>query len=55
MHSLKLKHSFMLLVIMQQRGLKVLLKGTLAAAVEGVVDPPPPLLYVQAFEIDDET
>lgn len=54
MHSLKLKHSFMLLVIMQQRGLKVLLKGTLAAAVEGVVDPPP-LLYVQAFEIDDET
>ncbi len=52
-HSLKFKHDFILLVIVRQRRLKVLLKGTLAAAVEGVVDPP--RYTFRLFEIEDET
>lgn len=30
-------------------------KDTLAAVVNGVADLPPPWLFEQAFEIDDET
>lgn len=53
MQSLELKHGIILLVIMQHSRLKVLLKGTLAAVVSQVVDPPPHFFMNRHVKIDD--